>query len=82
MSTSFSFILHFLHLLVLWKLMYFLLTQECQVFACSRLKIINYFPHCLAAVCNKLHWDHEVELELRLVSVPTTPQMYFSPGIE
>jgi hypothetical protein len=33
---------------------------ECQVFACSRLKIINYFPHCLAAVRNKLHLDHKV----------------------
>jgi hypothetical protein len=59
----------------------FSVNTECQVFACSRLKIINYFPHCLAAVRNKLHLDHEVELELRLVSVPTTPLMYFSPGI-
>ncbi len=60
----------------------FSVNTECQVFACSRLKIINYFPHCLAAVRNKLHLDHKVELELRLVSVPTTPVMYFSPSIE
>jgi len=60
----------------------FSVNTECQVFACSRLKIVNYFPHCLAAVHNKLHLDHEVELELRLVSVPTTFLMYFSPGIE
>lgn len=59
----------------------FSVNTECQVFACSRLKI-NYCPHCLAAVRNKLCLDHKVELELRLVSVPTTPLMYFSPGIE
>ncbi len=60
----------------------FSVNTECQVFACSRLKIINYFPHCLAAVRNKLHLDHKVKLELRLVSVPTNPLMYFSPSIE